>query len=338
MEVHDNIPWVEKYRPKNISSILEQNEIIKTLKECIENSLALPHCLFYGPPGTGKTTTALAICHQLFGPLFFKERVLELNASDERGIKVVREKIKTFAKKKINDNVKSDYNYKCPPYKVIILDEADAMTDESQFALRRIIEENSLTTRFFLICNYVAKINKPIISRCAIYRFKNLSHSAIIKMLNRICLKEHITIKNESIDKIIDYCDGDLRKAINTLQRLKFLSTNEINDNILNDISIKMSMNNFSNLIDRLNKSPNYKDILNITRFYMKNGYGGNIILREMSKKIITSNKLSDKQKSLIFLKLSSLDNLLNNSSDEELILINFLTYFSNVLQDTKNN
>ena len=338
MEEHDNIPWVEKYRPKNISSILEQNEIIKTLKECIKNSLALPHCLFYGPPGTGKTTTALAICHQLFGPAFFKERVLELNASDERGIKVVREKIKTFAKKKINDNVKDSYKYKCPPYKVIILDEADAMTDESQFALRRIIEENSLTTRFFLICNYVAKINKPIISRCAIYRFKNLSYTAITKMLNCICQKENITIKNESIDKIIDYCDGDLRKAINTLQRLKFLSTNEINDNILNDISIKMSMDNFSNLIDRLNKSPNYKDILNITRFYMKNGYGGNIILREMSKKIITSDKLSDKQKSLIFLKLSSLDNLLNNSSDEELILINFLTYFSNVLQNTKKN
>jgi len=336
MEIYDNIPWVEKYRPKNITNILEQNEIIKTLKECIENSLALPHCLFYGPPGTGKTTTALAICHQLFGPLFFKERVLELNASDERGIKIVREKIKTFAKKKINENVPNDYKYKCPPYKVIILDEADAMTDESQFALRRIIEENSLTTRFFLICNYVAKINKPIISRCAIYRFKNLSQSAIITMLANICLKENITIKQESIDKIIDYCDGDLRKAINTLQRLKFLSTNEINDNILNDISIKISLDNFSNLINKLSNAPTYKEILNITRFFMKNGYGGNIILREMSKKIIISDKLSDQQKSLIFLKLSSLDHLLNNSSDEELIIINFLMYFSKVLSTYK--
>ncbi len=336
METIENIPWVEKYRPKNIKHILEQNEIIKTLKECIENSLALPHCLFYGPPGTGKTTTALAICHQLYGPLFFKERVLELNASDERGIKIVREKIKTFAKKKINENIPKEYKYKCPPYKVIILDEADAMTDESQFALRRIIEENSLTTRFFLICNFVAKINKPIISRCAIYRFKNLSHSAIINMLINISKKESITISNKSMDKIIDYCDGDLRKAINTLQRLKFLSTNEISDDILNDISIKISLKNFSNLIDKLSKSPSYKEILNITRFFMKNGYGGNIILREMSKKIITSDKLSDQQKALIFLKLSSLDNLLNNSSDEELTIINFLTYFSNVLSSYK--
>jgi len=336
MEKYDNIPWVEKYRPKNISKILEQNEIIKTLKDCIENSLALPHCLFYGPPGTGKTTTALAICHQLFGPLFFKERVLELNASDERGIKIVRDKIKIFAKKKINGNIPQDYNYRCPPYKVIILDEADAMTDESQFALRRIIEENSLTTRFCLICNYVAKINKPIISRCAIYRFKNLSNTAIIAMLTNICKKEKITIKGKSVDRIIDYCDGDLRKAINTLQRLKFLSTNDINDNILNDISIKMNPANFSNLIDKLSNAPKYKEILNITQFFMKNGYGGNIILREMSKHIITTDKLSDQHKALIFLKLSSLDHLLNNRSDEELILINFLTYFSNVLNKYK--
>ena len=203
----DNIPWVEKYRPKDISNIMEQNEIIETLKECIKNSLALPHCLFYGPPGTGKTTTALAITFQLFGPLFYKERILELNASDERGIKVVREKIKIFAKKKINDNIPKNYKYKCPPYKVIILDEADAMTDESQFALRRIIEENSLTTRFFLICNYVARINKPILSRCAIYRFKNLSNNAITEMLNKICNKEKINITSKSINKIIDYCE-----------------------------------------------------------------------------------------------------------------------------------
>ena len=336
MNVSENIPWVEKYRPRDISKILEQNEIIQTLKECIQNSLALPHCLFYGPPGTGKTTTALAIAYQLFGPKFFRERILELNASDERGIKVVREKIKTFAKKRINDNIPKDYKFKCPPYKVIILDEADAMTDESQFALRRIIEENSLTTRFFLICNFVARINKPILSRCAIYRFKNLSNSAITNMLSKICEKEKINITTKSINKIIDYCDGDLRKAINTLQRLKFLSVNEINDNILNDISIKINLKNFSNLIKKLDKNISYQNIIDITRFFMKNGYGGNIILREMSKKIITSNKLNDLQKSMIFLKLSKLEHLLNNGSDEELIIINFLSYFSYVLNNYK--
>ena len=329
-----NIPWVEKYRPKNISKILEQNEIIKTLKDCIQNSLALPHCLFYGPPGTGKTTTALAISFELFGPKYFKERVLELNASDERGIKVVREKIKTFAKKKISQIKEKDYNYKCPPYKIIILDEADAMTDESQFALRRIIEENSVSTRFFLICNYVARINQPIISRCAIYRFKNVSKIGIKNMIGMISESENIKIKKKSIDKIIDYCDGDLRKAINTLQRLKFLSVNEINDDILNDISIKISLEDFSNLITDLKNDKSYSNILKITKYYMKNGYGGNIILREMSKKIIKTEILDDYQKCLIFLKLSSLDHLLNNGSDEELIIINFLTYLSVILHN----
>ena len=335
MESHNNIPWVEKYRPKNITNILEQNEIIMTLKQCINTTLALPHCLFYGPPGTGKTTTALAICHQLFGPLFFKERVLELNASDERGIKVVREKIKIFAKKKVNNHIPENYKYKCPAYKVIILDEADAMTDESQFALRRIIESNSLTKRFILICNYVSKINKPIISRCAIYRFKNLSYDAITNMLKKICKIEKINIEQNSIDKIIDYCDGDLRKAINTLQRLNFLSIDGINTDVLNDMSIKLTDNNFLNLVTKLKNNKKYDDILSLTKYYMKNGYGGNIILREMSKKIISSN-LNDLQKSLIFLKLSKLDNLLNNGSDEELIILNFLTYFSYVLNKYK--
>lgn len=334
MDKNLNIPWVEKYRPKNISKILEQNEIIKTLKDCIQNSLALPHCLFYGPPGTGKTTTALAISYELFGPKYFKERVLELNASDERGIKVVREKIKTFAKKKISLIKEENYNHKCPPYKIIILDEADAMTDESQFALRRIIEENSVTTRFFLICNYVARINQPIISRCAIYRFKNVSKVGIKSMVGMISESENIKIKKKSIDKIIDYCDGDLRKAINTLQRLKFLSVDEINDDILNDISIKISLDDFSNLITDLKNDKSYSNILKITKYYMKNGYGGNIILREMSKKIIKTEILNDYQKCLIFLKLSSLDHLLNNGSDEELIIINFLTYLSVILHN----
>jgi replication factor C subunit 2/4 len=334
MDKNLNIPWVEKYRPKNIEKIVEQNEIIKTLTDCIQNSLALPHCLFYGPPGTGKTTTALAISYELFGSKYFKERVLELNASDERGIKVVREKIKTFAKKKISLIKEENYKHKCPPYKIIILDEADAMTDESQFALRRIIEENSISTRFFLICNYVARINQPIISRCAIYRFKNVSKIGIKNMIGTISESENIKIKKKSIDKIIEYCDGDLRKAINTLQRLKFLSVNEINDDILNDISIKISLDDFSNLIENLKKDKSYSNILKITKYYMKNGYGGNIILREMSKKLITTEILNDYQKCLIFLKLSSLDHLLNNGSDEELIIINFLTYLSVILNN----
>ncbi len=334
MELQKNVPWVEKYRPNKIDNILEQNEIIATLQNCLKETSSLPHCLFYGPPGTGKTTTALAICYQLFGPLFFKERILELNASDERGIKIVREKIKTFAKRKINNSIPKDYKFNCPSFKVIILDEADALTDESQFALRRIIEENSITTRFILICNYVARINKPIISRCAIYRFKSLSGNAVKDILARICKKEDIKINNSSMLKIIDYCDGDLRKAINTLQRLKFLTINDIDDNVLNDISIKMTSSNFSDLLKKLKNIESYDDILYLIKFFMNNGFGGNVILREMSKRIIKTDELSDHQKSLIFLKLSKLDNLLNNGSNEEIIIINLLSYMSLVIKN----
>ena len=316
MELQKNVPWVEKYRPNKIDSILEQNEIIATLQNCLKETSSLPHCLFYGPPGTGKTTTALAICYQLFGPLFFKERILELNASDERGIKIVREKIKTFAKRKINNSIPKDYKFNCPSFKVIILDEADALTDESQFALRRIIEENSITTRF------------------TIYRFKSLSGNAVKDILARICKKEDIKINNSSMLKIIDYCDGDLRKAINTLQRLKFLTINEIDDNVLNDISIKMTSSNFSDLLKKLKNIESYDDILYLIKFFMNNGFGGNVILREMSKRIIKTDELSDHQKSLIFLKLSKLDNLLNNGSNEEIIIINLLSYMSLVIKN----
>lgn len=334
MNLKQNMPWVEKYRPKKIDNILDQHEIIMTLRDCLYRNQALPHMLFYGPPGTGKTTTALALCNQLYGPKYLNERVLELNASDERGIKVVREKIKNFAKRRVNNEIAEKYKkkYPCPPYKIIILDEADAMTDESQFALRRIIEEYSIITRFFLICNYVSKINKPIISRCALYRFKPLSKQSINILLKQICKIEDIGLNDLSILKILDYCDGDLRKAINTLQRLKFISVNKIDDNILDEISIKLSMTNFTNLVNILLKDSSYSNINKVAKYFVKKGYGVNIILREMTKKIIDSKTLSDLQKSLLFLKLSDLDYLLNNGSDEELILINYLTYFARVL------
>lgn len=327
MEIKNNLPWVEKYRPTNINNIYEQNEIILTLNKSDKYTFSLPHCLFYGPPGTGKTTTALAICFQLFGKNLFKERVLELNASDERGIKVVREKIKTFAKLKI----KMSYE-KHPNYKVIILDEADALTDESQFALRRIIEENSSTTRFFFICNYVTKINKAIISRCAVYRFKPLNNNTIFNMLMNICNNENIKINKKNLNELINYCNGDLRKAINTLQRYQFLN---YFDN-MNNIIFRISSNTFIEIINKLKSVNNYMELLDIVQVFIKNSYGGNNILKEFNNNIINCEIISDNHKSLILFKIAELDNLLNNRSNEELIIINMLSYISHVLKNIK--
>jgi replication factor C subunit 2/4 len=175
----------------------------------------LPHMLFYGPPGTGKTSTILALCRQLFGPELMKSRVLELNASDERGISVVREKIKTFAKVAVSQ---PDPAFPSPPYKIIILDEADSMTQDAQSALRRIMETYSRITRFCLICNYVTRIIEPITSRCSKFRFKPLDTTSTRSRLEHICNTESIAYTPEALDSLIKVSDGDLRRAITFLQ------------------------------------------------------------------------------------------------------------------------
>lgn len=174
----------------------------------------MPHLLMYGPPGTGKTSTVLAMAKEMFGKDFYKHRILELNASDERGISVVRDKIKKFAQRKIANNP----NQNCPPIQIIILDEADSMTVDAQSALRRIIEAFSTNTRFCIICNYISKIIDPLASRCVKFRFSAIGETAQKDRLRLICEKEGIKIESEEVlDALIEISEGDLRRSINTL-------------------------------------------------------------------------------------------------------------------------
>ena len=176
--------------------------------------------LFYGPPGTGKTSTVLALAKELYGPDLIKTRVLELNASDERGISIVRDKVKNFARMQLSNPPSAAYRklYPCPPYKIIILDEADSMTQDAQSALRRTMETYSKITRFCLICNYVTRIIDPLASRCSKFRFKSLDQGGAIRRVEEIAVKEGVVLEEGAVKTLIKCSEGDLRKAITFLQ------------------------------------------------------------------------------------------------------------------------
>jgi len=199
--------WAEKYRPKSLKDIVDQKEIVDRLKSFVK-ARNVPHCIFAGPPGTGKTTAALCLSRDLYSDAY-REHTMELNASDERGIDVVRETVKTFARVKSIGEI---------PFKIMILDEADNMTSDAQQALRRTMERYTGTCRFIMCANYSGKIIEPIQSRCAPFRFSYLPRREQDAYLNQIAEKEKIKLTVDGLDAIFEVCGGDLRKAINTLQ------------------------------------------------------------------------------------------------------------------------
>ena len=198
--------WVEKYRPERLEEVVGHEAIISRVESYVERD-DLPHLLFAGPAGTGKTATAQAIAKELYGE-DWRENFLELNASDERGIDVVRERIKDFARTSFGG-----YNYR-----IIFLDEADALTGDAQSALRRTMEQFSNNTRFILSCNYSSKIIDPIQSRTAVFRFTPIPDDAVIKRLEAIAAEEDIEYTDDGMDALAYAADGDMRRAINALQ------------------------------------------------------------------------------------------------------------------------
>ncbi|KAK4873627.1 hypothetical protein RN001_012987 [Aquatica leii] len=295
-----NLPWVEKYRPTALEELVSHEDIIRTIKKFIKDD-QVPHLLFYGPPGTGKTTTILACARQLYSPKQFSSMVLELNASDDRGIGIVRGQILTFA---------STRTIFKSGFKLIILDEADAMTMDAQNALRRIIEKYTENVRFCIICNYLSKIIPALQSRCTRFRFAPLSPTQILPRLNYVIEQEQLLVSEDGKQALLTLANGDMRKVLNVLQSTWLAFKNVTEDNVYtcvghplkSDIEniIKWLLNEtFKTTYNNIKQLQNLKglalpDILTeVHRYVHRIEFPHNVIITLLDKMAIIEHRLS---------------------------------------------
>ncbi|TVY15763.1 Replication factor C subunit 2 [Lachnellula arida] len=344
-------PWVEKYRPKNLSDVTAQDHTITVLQRNLQ-SANLPHMLFYGPPGTGKTSTVLALAKELYGPELVKSRVLELNASDERGISIVREKVKDFARMQLsNPSAAYRAQYPCPPYKIIILDEADSMTQDAQSALRRTMETYSKITRFCLICNYVTRIIDPLASRCSKFRFKSLDQGNSARRVEEIAVKEGVALEDGAVETLIRCSEGDLRKAITFLQSAARLvgavEKDEDEDSMdvdekkvvtvksIEDIAGVIPDETIEGLVKAMqpkSKGAVYDAVSKVVTDMVADGWSATQVITQLFQSLIYNEAIPDLQKNKITLVFSETDKRLVDGSDEHLTILDLSLRISNIL------
>jgi replication factor C small subunit len=313
--------WVEKYRPKKLSEIIGLQHIVESIQVFLKNPKTMPHLLLSGIPGTGKTTMALCIARELFGDNW-KTFTLELNASDERGINTVRERIKGFSRY-------SRASFGNVPFALIILDESDQMTRPAQTALRRIMEKSSRTSRFILICNYSNKIIEPIQSRCAIFRFSKLEKPAMIEYIINIAQKENLNLSSGVAEKIIEYSEGDLRYAINALQTAAAYGQGEITEKIVLQVVGEANPKQVQLMLTKAlggNFLEARKMMYNLIGQY---GFSGSEIIRQMQRELMKVSYLSDSQKAELTSIIGEYDFRLTQGANSDIQLSALLAQFS---------
>jgi replication factor C subunit 2/4 len=319
-----NTPWIEKYRPAKLSQIVGNKRIISNLQS-ISESGNLPNLILAGPPGTGKTTSVLALAHELLGENF-KKAVIELNASDERGINVVRDKIKRFAQQKIP----------LPEgrHKIIILDEADSMTSSAQGSMRVTISDYSNTTRFVLACNDSSKIIEAIQSRCTVLRFGKLSSDDIKERIKFVLKNENATYDEKGLQAIIDTCNGDMRYALNNSQSciVGFGEINEENVYKIVELPRPKEIEKIYNFC--LNKM--FVDAINKFSELYNDGYSCLEIISVFNRLIQENDKIDDKVRITLLKKISEYKMNLIDGLDSDLQMSGFISEIYDIIQKGK--
>ena len=310
--------WAEKYRPKSLNQMVNQKKIVERLVSFVA-SQNVPHCIFAGPPGTGKTTAALCLARDLYGEAF-RENLMELNASDERGINVVRETVKTFARVRTLGEI---------PFKILILDEADNMTGDAQQALRRTMERYTETCRFILIANYSGKIIEPIQSRCAPFRFSYLARQDQDDYLNRVAASENVTLLEDGLDAIYDVCGGDLRKAVNSLQGAASLGK-PVNSEIIYSVAGRASPADVQLMVKVAMEGNFVEARKKLREMIVKYGVAGSDIVKQIHSELFRIN-IPDRLKIKLADVVGEVDFRLVEGADEEVQLSALLARLTEV-------
>jgi replication factor C small subunit len=311
-----NAIWTEKYRPKDFSEIKGQKEIVKRIKAFVEQQ-NIPHLLFSGPAGIGKTSLALVIAKKLFKNEWY-QNFLELNASDERGIDIIRNKVKDFARTRAIGNV---------PFKIIYLDEADALTREAQQALRRTMENYTNTTRFILAVNYSSRIIDPIQSRCAIFRFKPLEKKEIFSIIEKIEKNEDLKIEEKAKEALYEISEGDVRRLENILQSCAAISKH-VSEELVFSLASAAKPKEVKEILELAIKNKFIEARKRLLDTMLNFGLSGLDIIKQIQKEILDL-EIDNKKKMELIEKCGEIEFRMTEGSDEYLQLEALLSQFT---------